>query len=128
MSESIVIVGAGHCAGQLAARVRAEGFEGRVVVVGDEPHPPYQRPPLSKQYVAGEVEVDRVHLRPSDFYEDANVELLLETRVTAIDRAAQTVALDNGERLGYDKLVLATGSRPRELPVPGARLAGVTVL
>ena len=128
MSESIVVVGAGHCAGQLAARVRAEGFEGRVVVVGDEPHPPYQRPPLSKQYVAGEVDVDRVHLRPMSFYEDANVELMLETRVTAIDRAGQTIALDNGERLGYDKLVLATGSRPRELPVPGPQLPGVTCL
>ncbi len=128
MSEKFIIVGAGHCGGQLAARLRAEGFEGSVVVIGDEPHVPYQRPPLSKQYVAGEVELDRVHLRPAEFYESANVELLLSTRVTAIDRADCSVEQQNGARLGYDKLVLATGARPRELPVPGINLAGISYL
>lgn len=128
MSEKFIIVGAGHCGGQLAARLRAEGFEGSVVVIGDEPHVPYQRPPLSKQYVAGEVELDRVHLRPAEFYESANVELLLSTRVTAIDRAECSVEQENGARLGYDKLVLATGARPRELPVPGINLAGISYL
>lgn len=128
MSEKIVIVGAGHCAGQLAARLRAEGFEGGVVVIGDEPHVPYQRPPLSKQFIAGEVELDRVYLRPADFYESADVELRLGTRVTAIDRAKRTLSLDDGENVGYDKLVLATGARARELPVPGAHLEGITYL
>ena len=128
MSETIVIVGAGHCAGQLAARLRAEGFEGKVVVIGDEPHPPYQRPPLSKQFIAGEVELDRVYLRPADFYESSDVELKLGTRVTAIDRGERTVSLDDGASIGYDKLVLATGARARELPVPGASLEGVTYL
>jgi 3-phenylpropionate/trans-cinnamate dioxygenase ferredoxin reductase subunit len=128
MSEKIVIVGAGHCAGQLAARLRAEGFEGEVVVVGDEPHVPYQRPPLSKQFIAGEVELDRVYLRPADFYKTSDVELRLGTRVTAIDRGKRTVSLDDGESIGYDKLVLATGARARELPVPGADLQGITYL
>ena len=128
MSEKIVIVGAGHCAGQLAARLRAEGFEGGIVVIGDEPHVPYQRPPLSKQFIAGEVELDRVHLRPADFYDSSDVELRLGTRVTAIDRDKRTVSLDGGESVGYDKLVLATGARARELPVPGADLKGITYL
>ena len=128
MSESIVIVGAGHCAGQLAARLRAEGFEGEVVMVGDEPHPPYQRPPLSKQFVAGEVELDRVYLRPREFYDSSDVALRLGSRVTAIDRGAGTIALEDGERIGYDRLVLAAGARPRALPVPGTDLAGVTYL
>ena len=128
MSETIVIVGAGHCAGQLAARLRAEGFEGSVIVIGDEPHVPYQRPPLSKQFIAGEVDLDRVYLRPADFYESSNVELRLGSRVTAIDRGERTVSLDDGESIGYDKLVLATGARARELPVPGAGLEGVTYL
>lgn len=128
MSERIIIVGAGHCGGQLAARLRAEGFEGPVVVIGDEPHVPYQRPPLSKQYVAGEVELDRVHLRPADFYASSNLELLLGTRVTAIERAERCVERANGARMDYDKLVLATGSRPRKLPIPGTDLAGITYL
>jgi len=128
MSETIVIVGAGHCAGQLAARLRAEGFEGGIVVIGDEPHVPYQRPPLSKQFIAGEVELDRVHLRPADFYDSSDVELRLGTRVTAIDRDKRTVSLDGGETVDYDKLVLATGARARELSVPGADLKGITYL
>lgn len=128
MGESIVIVGAGHCAGQLAARLRAEGFEGAVTIVGDEPHVPYQRPPLSKQFIAGEMDLDRVYLRPEDFYESSNVTLRLGTRVTAIDRDARSITLDDGERMGYDKLVLATGARARELKVPGAHLEGITCL
>ena len=128
MSEKIVIVGAGHCAGQLAARLRAEGFEGGIVVIGDEPHVPCQRPPLSKQFIAGEVELDRVHLRPADFYDSSDVELRLGTRVTAIDRDKRTVSLDGGETVDYDKLVLATGARARELSVPGADLKGITYL
>jgi len=128
MSEKIVIVGAGHCAGQLAARLRAEGFEGEVVLVGEERHVPYQRPPLSKQFVAGEVDVDRVHLRPADFYASQNVALELGSRAVAIDRGAHTVTLADGRSLGYDKLVLATGARPRALPVPGVDLAGVDYL
>ena len=128
MSERIVIVGAGHCAGQLAARLRAEGFEGAVVLVGDERHPPYQRPPLSKQFVAGEVALDRVHLRPAEFYDSQRIELVLGTPVTSVDRDAHRVTLADGRSLDYDKLVLATGARPRELPVPGVELAGVDYL
>lgn len=128
MSERIIIVGAGHCGGQLAARLRAEGFEGSVVVVGDEPHVPYQRPPLSKQFVAGEVELDRVYVRPPEFYESASIELRLGTRVCAIDRSERAVEPDDGESLAYDKLVLTTGARARELRVPGTGLAGITYL
>ena len=128
MSDKIVIVGAGHCGGQLAARLRAEGFEGEVVLVGEESHVPYQRPPLSKQFVAGEVDLDRVHLRPAEFYASQNVELILGARVVAVDRDAHEVRLADARSIAYDKLVLATGARPKKMPVPGSELAGVDYL
>ncbi|MEM7363819.1 MAG: FAD-dependent oxidoreductase [Pseudomonadota bacterium] len=124
----IVIVGAGQAAGQAAASLRQGGFEGGITVVGDEAHAPYQRPPLSKQYLAGELDVDKVLLRPESFYEGKDIDLKTGVRVTAIDRDAKTVNMDNGETLNYDQLLLATGGRPRELTIPGSDLAGIHYL
>ena len=124
----IVIVGAGQAAGQAAASLRQGGFEGGITVVGDEAHAPYQRPPLSKQYLAGELDVENVLLRPKSFYEGKDIDLKTGVRVTAIDRVVQTVNMDNGETLSYDQLLLATGGRPRELTIPGRDLAGIHYL
>ena len=124
----IVIVGAGQAAGQAAASLRQGSFEGGITVVGDEAHAPYQRPPLSKQYLAGELGVENVLLRPESFYEGKDIDLKTGVRVTAIDRGAKAVNMDNGETLSYDQLLLATGGRPRELTIPGSDLAGIHYL
>ena len=124
----MVIIGAGHAAGQAAASLRQEKYEGPITIVGDEPHVPYQRPPLSKQYLSGEQEIDRVYLRPQKFYDDKDVKLILNTSATAIDRDAKTVSLDNGETLEYEKLIISTGSRPRILNIEGSDLGGIHYL
>ena len=124
----MVIIGAGHAAGQAAASLRQEKYEGPITIVGDEPHVPYQRPPLSKQYLSGEQEIDRVYLRPQKFYDDKDVKLILNTTATAIDRDAKTVSLDNGETLEYEKLIISTGSRPRILNIEGSDLGGIHYL
>ena len=126
--SSIIIAGAGHAGGQAAASLRQEGFEGEIVIIGDEPHIPYQRPPLSKQYLAGEHGLERVYLRPEKFYADRNVTIRSGVRVEAIDRAAQTVATSDGDSLSYAKLLLATGSRPRLLQLDSGDLAGIHYL
>lgn len=126
--SNCIIIGAGHCGGQLAVRLRAEGFEGEVKLIGAERHLPYQRPPLSKAYLAGEVALERVLLRPAATYVEQNIETLLETTVESIDPASRQVRLARGETLDYDKLVLATGSLVRRLKAPGAELAGVHYL
>ncbi|MDE0692836.1 MAG: FAD-dependent oxidoreductase [Gammaproteobacteria bacterium] len=125
---TIVIVGGGHAAGQAAASLRQEGYDETIVVVGDEPHLPYQRPPLSKEYLAGEQGLERIHLRPQKFYADRDIEVRSGVRVSAIDRARNTVICDDDTTLAYDRLLLATGSRPRRLDVPGCDLAGVCLL
>ena len=121
----IVIIGAGQAAGQAAASLRQEKYDGDITIVGDEPFIPYQRPPLSKQYLAGEHGTEKVFLRPERFYGDKDITLRASTRATAMDARAHAVTLENGETLEYEKLLLATGSRPREIPVPGADLDGV---
>ena len=126
--SAIIIVGGGHAAGQAAASLRQEGFAGRVTVIGEEPHIPYQRPPLSKQYLAGEQGLDRVHLRPDKFYADKGVAVQSGVRVEAIDRAARRVTTSEGQALAYDSLLLATGSLVRRLNLPGAELDGVHYL
>ncbi|TXL77183.1 pyridine nucleotide-disulfide oxidoreductase [Vineibacter terrae] len=128
MNESLVIIGAGHAAGQLAASLAQDGFKGAVTLVGEEPHPPYQRPPLSKKFLAGEVTLDRLYVRPPAFYDKSGVRLMLDTRAVAIDRSARTVVIDGGAALPYTTLVLATGSRPRALPLAGNDLDGVLYL
>jgi len=111
----VVVVGAGQAGASCVAKLRNSGFEGRITLVGEEPVAPYQRPPLSKAYLMGEMELERLYLRPESFYAEHDIDLKRNTRVTAIDRAAKTVALE-GETLTYDDLVLATGSVPRSLP------------
>ena len=125
---AMVILGAGHAAGQAAASLRQGGYEGEIVIIGDEPHIPYQRPPLSKAYLSGEVELDRVHLRPEKFYQDKNITLKLNVAASAIDAAAKTVSTDGGETISYEKLLIATGGRPRKLGIPGSDLAGIHYL
>jgi len=128
MPEKIVIVGAGQAAAQAIDTLRKKGFKGSLTLVGEEPLLPYQRPPLSKKYLAGTLERERLLLRPEPFYRDHQVETHLGRRALEIDRAAQRVRLDDGEWLAYDALLLATGSRPRPLPVPGHDLHGVHFL
>lgn len=124
----MVIIGAGHAAGQAAASLRQEKYEGPITIIGDEPHVPYQRPPLSKHYLAGEQTLDRVYLRPAKFYEDKDIDLRLGLRATSIDRQEKTVALNDGGSVKYDKLLLATGSRARQLNIEGSDLAGIHYL
>lgn len=125
MVHKVVIVGAGQAGYQVAASLRAKKFDGSIVILGEEPALPYQRPPLSKGYVKGEAKESTLLLRAADFYTTNNIELRLDCRVTALDRAARAVLLADGERVPYDSLVLATGGRVRTLPVPGAELTGV---
>jgi len=127
-SQTVLIVGAGHGAGQVVASLKQHKFDGRIVLVGEEPYLPYQRPPLSKKYLAGEMPPERLYFKPASFYEDDNIEIILGTRVESIDREAQQAALSNGDTVAYDKLVLATGSRVREVNVPGAELDGIHYL
>ena len=128
MSERIVIVGAGQSGAQAVATLRVEGFAGTITLVGDEPFAPYQRPPLSKAYLMGTMERDRLFLKPDAFYKDTHCELILDVAVTGIDRAAKTVTLADGRTLAYDKLLLATGSRVRKIRCPGADLPGIHYL
>lgn len=126
--SAIIIVGGGHAAGQAAASLRQEGFEGRITLIGEEPHIPYQRPPLSKHYLAGEQGLERVYLRPDKFYADRGIIVKPGVRVEAIDRAARRVATSEGQTLAYDGLLLATGSLVRRLNLPGGELDGVHYL
>ena len=126
--SSVVVVGASLTAATAAATLRQEGFDGQIVLVGDEPHLPYERPPLSKGYLMGTADRDTVFVHPAEWYTEHDVELRLGETVTAIDRDAHEVVLDGGERLGWTHLVLATGSSPRILGIPGANLAGVHYL
>ena len=125
---AFVIVGGGHAGGQAAATLRQEGYDGPLLLLAEEPHVPYQRPPLSKQYLAGEYGLERVHLRPSAFYESRNIDVRPGTRVAGIDAAARTVVCASGETVPYERLLLATGARARQLAVPGAALPGVHCL
>jgi 3-phenylpropionate/trans-cinnamate dioxygenase ferredoxin reductase subunit len=125
MTRKVVIVGAGQAGYQVAASLRAKKFDGPIVLLGEEPAPPYQRPPLSKGYVKGEAKESTLWLRAADFYTTNNIELRTDCHVASLDRDAREVVLTNGERIAYDSLVLATGGRVRKLPVPGEDLAGV---
>lgn len=128
MPEQIIIIGAGQAGAQAVATLRAEGFEGTLTMVGDEPFAPYQRPPLSKTYLSGTLDRERLFLKPDAFFTEARCELLTSVSATAIDRAEKTVTLSDGRSLDYDKLLIATGSRVRKIPVPGANLNGVHYL
>ncbi|HKT56401.1 MAG TPA: FAD-dependent oxidoreductase [Microbacterium sp.] len=123
-----LIVGGGLAAASAAETLRTEGYDGEITVVTDEAHPPYQRPPLSKGYLAGREGLDAVILHPAEWYVENGIALRTSTSVTAIDPSAHRVELGAGESVAYDSLLLATGSRPRQLPLPGADLQGVYTL
>jgi 3-phenylpropionate/trans-cinnamate dioxygenase ferredoxin reductase component len=126
--QRIVITGAGQAAVQAIDTLRRKGFTGQIVLVGDEPWLPYQRPPLSKKYLAGALERERLLLRPQHFYETHSIETRLGRRVEEISRGEQRLRLDDGSNLAYDALLIATGSRPRPLAAPGMELDGVHFL
>ncbi|MBV9540395.1 MAG: FAD-dependent oxidoreductase [Alphaproteobacteria bacterium] len=128
MSERIVIVGAGQSGAQAVASLRSEGFAGSITMIGDEPFAPYQRPPLSKAYLMGTMERDRLFLKPDAFYAEAKCDVITGVAVTKIDRAAKTVVLADGRTLPYDKLLLATGSKVRKIRAPGSDLPGIHYL
>ena len=126
--SGVVVIGAGQAGASLVAKLRSEGYEGPITLIGEEPVPPYQRPPLSKKYLLGEMALERLYLRPESYCAEAGIDLRLGVRVTGIDRAARAVVM-GAERLGYEHLVLTTGSRPRHLPAAiGGDLGGVHVV
>ncbi|MEO8888890.1 MAG: FAD-dependent oxidoreductase [Jatrophihabitantaceae bacterium] len=120
--QTFLIVGAGLAGTTAAEALRTEGFDGRVVLLGEERAHPYDRPPLSKDYLQGKSELDKVFLHPDDWYAEQDIDLRLGVQVTAVDRSTHQVSTAGGEPIGYDKLLLATGSNPRRLSVPGANL------
>jgi 3-phenylpropionate/trans-cinnamate dioxygenase ferredoxin reductase subunit len=126
--ETFVIVGASLAGAKAAETLRVEGFDGRVLLVGEEPQTPYERPPLSKEYLRGEKGFDQAAVHDAGFYEAQGIELRTETVVVEVDLAASEVVLASGERAHYDRLLLATGAAPRRLSVPGAELDGVFYL
>lgn len=128
MEDTLVLVGASHAAAQAVDSLRREGHAGRIVLIGDEPRLPYQRPPLSKKYLAGELEADRLWIRPAPFYEQRRVELMLGRRVERLDLSGRSVRLDDGSDIAYGRLLLATGARARPPAVPGADLPGIHCL
>jgi len=128
MTSTILIVGAGQAGAQAVDTLRREGFEGRLVLIGDEPHLPYQRPPLSKQFLAGEMAADRLPFRHQAFYEQHRVELKLGLPALSIDPGARLVTLADEQALSYDRLLLSTGARSRPLSCPGADLPGIHYL
>lgn len=124
----VVIAGGGQAGYQCAESLRQNGYAGAIVLASQEPRMPYQRPPLSKAYLLGNTDRERLQFRTGDYYAQHEIGLLLDTRVTGLDRPVREVELSSGERLAYDQLVLATGARVRTLPVPGADLEGVCTL
>jgi len=124
----VVVIGAGQAGASLVAQLRNSGFDGQITLIGEEPVPPYQRPPLSKKYLLGEMQLDRLFLRPESFYSENDIALRLNEKVTGIDTDAKTVTLAD-ETLHYDELALTTGSSPRRLPPAiGGSLHGVHVV
>lgn len=127
MANRCIIIGASHAAAQLTASLRQEGWNGEILVISDEPHLPYHRPPLSKAFLAGDKSIEDLTIRPQSFY-DKNDICFRCARVVSIKRLEQSIELDNGEEIKYDKLVLCTGSRVRKITLPGCQLKGVHYL
>jgi 3-phenylpropionate/trans-cinnamate dioxygenase ferredoxin reductase subunit len=121
----MVIIGANLAGGVAAITLREEGFAGQVILIGAEPHPPYERPPLSKKYLQGQKSLQEITLRPLAFYAERNIETRFGVRARRVDPQARVVELENGERIPYDKVLIATGVRNRKLPLPGAALSGI---
>jgi len=126
--DRIVIVGAGHSAGQAVLSLKQKKFDGRLTLIGEESWYPYQRPPLSKKFLAGELPAERLFFKPQDFYDDPRITVLLGRKVTRIDRESSVVVTDDGREHAYDGLIIATGGRPRRLAIPGVDLAGIHYL
>jgi 3-phenylpropionate/trans-cinnamate dioxygenase ferredoxin reductase subunit len=126
--RTFVIAGAGMAGGKAALTLREEGFEGTVVLVGAEPHAPYERPPLSKDHLRGESAFEAALVAPVEAYAEQGIELVTATEAVSLDAGAQRLALSDGRSLGYDRLLIATGAFPRRPPIPGAELEGVHVL
>ena len=126
--QTFVIVGAGLAGAGTAEALRTGGFTGRVVLLGEETERPYNRPPLSKDYLQGKSEKDKIYVHPKRWYAEHDVELRVDTRVIGLELAAHHVSVTGGERIGYDKLLLATGSAVRRLSIPGAEFDGVYYL
>ncbi len=127
-SGCVVIVGAGHAAGQACASLRQEGWQGRIVLIGDEPYLPYQRPPLSKKFLQGEFEESRLFVKPEAFYQQQNIECHLGARAVRIDRDKRQVATEAGDFIDFDRLIIATGAAPRKISIPGIEADGVCEL
>ncbi len=125
--KRFVIVGAGLAGAKAAETLRAEGFDGQLVLIGEEAERPYERPPLSKDYLRGEVD-DKPYVHPDSFYGEHQIDLMASTRVTGVDLGLSELLLEGDRHLGYDRLLLATGSVPRRLDVPGADLDGIHYL
>src|SRR3954469_22144817 len=125
--QTFVIVGGGLAGARAAETLREEGFDGRLVLIGEEPERPYERPPLSKDYLRGEAE-DAPYVHPEGFYRDNGIELLTSTPVAGVETGDGEVALDGGGRLAYDRLLIATGAEPRRFEVRGAELDGLHFL
>ena len=121
----VIIVGAGHGGAQAAVVLRQQGFTGSIAMIGREDEPPYERPPLSKEYMAQEKPFERLYIRPPHFWAEKGIDLMLGTEVTAVDATSRSVTLSNGETMGYSDLIWATGGDPRKLTCPGAGLPGV---
>ncbi|QCB54046.1 oxidoreductase [Sphingopyxis sp. PAMC25046] len=125
MQFDVVIVGAGHGGAQVAVMLRTQKFAGSIAIIGEEPELPYERPPLSKEYFAGEKEFERIQLRPARYWDEREVTMLLGRRVVSVDPVGHSVTTGDGETIGYGKLVWATGGAARMLPIPGGDLPGV---
>jgi 3-phenylpropionate/trans-cinnamate dioxygenase ferredoxin reductase subunit len=125
MPETTVVLGASVAGGTAAATLREEGYEGRLVLIGAEDLPPYERPPLSKEVLRGEQPVESAFLRPAGWWEEQGIEMRLATRADRLDASEREVVLAGGERVGFDRAIVATGGRNRRLSVPGAGLEGV---
>jgi 3-phenylpropionate/trans-cinnamate dioxygenase ferredoxin reductase component len=128
MNETFVIVGAGLAGAKAAEALREQGFDGRLVLIGAESYRPYERPPLSKGYLTGAQEREKVFVHAQDWYAEHDVEFQAERTVTRLDRAASRVELNDGSSIGYDKVLLCPGANPRPLPIPGADADGVHYL
>ncbi len=128
MTRTIVIVGAGQAAAQAIQTLQANEFDGKIALIGDEAYVPYERPPLSKGLLAGEIELEKLFFKKPAYFAEKGIDLRLKTSVTRIERAAKRLKLDDGSTLAYDQLLLATGARVRRISIPGADLSGVHYL
>ncbi len=126
--QTFVVVGANLAGGRAAQWLRQEGFDGKIILIGAEPDPPYERPPLSKEYLRGDMSRERLFIATSEAYREQEIELRLATRATSINPSERSVELESGERIGYDKLLLATGGHVRRVSVPGSELEGIHYL